>query len=109
MIWNYFMRYAINSLDLRSIYKRLNQLVRHEIVKHQINSLDLKLILKTGSQFLTPSGGRLGIPTDRDQRIWVFQNNPKNILLPKENPKKYFPKSETLKSTLLKHNSLSES
>ena len=42
-------------------------------------------------------GGGLGIPTDRDQRSWVFLNNPKNTLPLKENPKYYFPKSETLK------------
>ena len=55
------------------------------------------------------TGGELGIPTDMDQRSWVFLNNPKNTLPLKENPKKYFPKSETLKNTLLKHNSFSES
>ena len=41
-------------------------------------------------------GGGLAIPTDRDQRSSIFFNDPKNISLPKENPKKYFPKSETL-------------
>ena len=54
-------------------------------------------------------GGELGIPTDRDQRSWVFLRNPKNTLALKENPKKYFPKSETLKNTANKHNSFSES
>ena len=54
-------------------------------------------------------GGDHGIPIDRDQRSWVFLKNPKNTLPLKENPKKYFPKSETLKNALLKHNSFSES
>ena len=31
--------------------------------------------------------GGVGIPTDRDQRSWVFLNNPKNTLPLKENPK----------------------
>ena len=53
-------------------------------------------------------GGGLGIPTDRDQRSWVFLSNPKNTLALKENPKKYFPKSETLKNILLRHNSFSK-
>ena len=37
-------------------------------------------------------GGGLGITTDRDQRSWVFLNNPKNTLPLKENPKKAFRK-----------------
>ena len=54
-------------------------------------------------------GGGLGIPTDMDQWNWVFLNNTKNTLPLKENPKIYCPKSETLKNTLLNHNSFSES
>ena len=50
---------------------------------------------------VNPRGGGLGIPTDRDQQSWVFLSNPKNTLALKENPKKYFPKRETLKNTLL--------
>ena len=38
-----------------------------------------------------------------------ISEQPKNTLPLKENSKKYFLKSETLKNTLLKHNSLSES
>ena len=41
--------------------------------------------------------------------VGYFWTTPKNTLPLKENPKKYFMKSETLKNTLLKHNSLSES
>ena len=48
-----------------------------------------------------PESG-LGIPTDRDQQSLVFPNNPKSTLPLKENPKKYFLKSKTLKNTLFK-------
>ena len=48
---------------------------------------------------LSPGGG-LNKPTDRDQRSWVFLNYPKNTLPLTEHPKKYFPKSKTLKNTL---------
>ena len=51
----------------------------------------------------------MDLPLDRDQQSWVLLSNPKNTLALKENPKKYFPKSETLKNILLKHNSFSES
>ena len=42
-------------------------------------------------------GGGLDKSTDRDQRSWVFPNDPKNILPLTENPKQYFPQSKTLK------------
>ena len=45
-------------------------------------------------------GGGLDKLTDRDQRSWVFLNDPKNTLPQTENPNKYFPKSKTLKNTL---------
>ena len=48
-------------------------------------------------------GGRLGIPTDRDQRNWVFPNDQKKYFAPERKPKKNFLKSKTLKNTLLKH------
>ena len=49
--------------------------------------MQFKMIFKASA---SPGGG-LGIPTDRNQRSWVFLNSPKNTLPLKENPKKYFP------------------
>ena len=37
-------------------------------------------------------GGGLDKPTDRDQRSWVFLNDPKNILPLTENPQKILSK-----------------
>ena len=49
---------------------------------------------------ISDPGGGLDKPTDRDQRSWVFLNDPKNTLPLTENPKEYFSKSKTLKNTL---------
>ena len=47
-------------------------------------------------------GGGLDKPTDRDQRSWVFLNDPKNTLplTDRENPKKYFPEKQNTNKTL---------
>ena len=39
-------------------------------------------------------GSGLGIPTDRDQRSWVFLNNPKKYFSTDRKPKKYFQKTK---------------
>ena len=57
---------------------------------------------------LGPVSG-LGIPTDRDQRSWVFLKDPKNTLSLTEDPKIYLLKSQTLKITVLRHDLSSRS
>ena len=42
-------------------------------------------------------GSGLDNPTDRDQRSWVFLNNPKNTLPLTENPPKILSEQQTLK------------
>ena len=49
-------------------------------------------------------GSRFGIPTDRDQRNWVFPNDRKKYFAPEgKPPKKNFLKIKALKNNLLKH------
>ena len=69
-------------------------------------ALDLYMFYKLS---LKHQGGGLDKSTYRDQRSWVFLNYPKNTLPLTENPKKYFPKSKTLKNTLEKHYSFGKS
>ena len=42
-------------------------------------------------------GGELGIPTDRDQRSWVFLNNPKKYFATDRNPQKVLSGKRTQK------------
>ena len=56
-----------------------------------------------------PPGGGLEKPTDRDQRSWVFLNDPKKYFATNRKPKKYFPKSKTIKKYLQKHYSFRKS
>ena len=61
------------------------------------------------NQIPRAQGGGPGILTDGDQRSWVFLNDPKNTVSLTENPQKYLLKSETLKNTLLRHDSFGKS
>ena len=61
---------------------------------------------------VTPGGG-LGIPTDKDQRSWVFlkdqkkyfvtDRRPKKMPSEKSTPKKHPPKTRFVQQKLLKH------
>ena len=56
-------------------------------------------IKNSGFGVFGPAGG-LDKPTDRDQRSRVFLTYPNKYFATDRTPKKYFPKSKTLKNTL---------
>ena len=76
-----------------------------------VDHLETRLLVNLpnfGFQRTLP-GAEFDIPTDRDQRSWVFLDNPKNTLPLTENPNKCSLGSKTLKNTLSRHDSLSKS
>ena len=68
-------------------------------IPHLISGKVTKFIVEVMGQNLkgskTPRRGGLGILTDRDQRSWVFLNDPKNIFPLTENQKNTFPKAKS--------------
>ena len=90
---------VVTLLDLKNAFREVSHSViptvlqfhhipreMQNIISERYSGFSTSIATKTS---VTPGGG-IGIPTDRDQRRWVFLNDPKNTLPLTENPKNTF-------------------